>query len=62
MILKPNDEQVVYDLATLKEVEDLLRSGIIFDGQHHKQYYLAEAAKKLGFDVSDLDLEDAIPA
>lgn len=38
----------------LSAIVNRLLDGLIFDGAHHKQYYLGEVAKLLGFNKQDL--------
>lgn len=42
----------------LQTVVDNLTGGLIYDGAHHKQYYLEEALKNLMFAMGDKDLHD----
>lgn len=61
MKIKLSDQEIVYSMDILKEVENTLRKGLIYDGEHHKQYYLAKVAELLNMDMSDLDIEEGNP-
>ena len=37
----------------------LAAEGLEIDGEHHKQWYLEEILRTLGFDVDNPDLEDS---
>lgn len=39
----------------VKPLEELVLAGLSFDGSHHKQWFLEEIAKLLGYDEEYLD-------
>lgn len=53
---KVADEAVVIIDAILK-AKELAVSGLMTDGEHHKQWYLEEILKALGFDIGAIRQE-----
>lgn len=48
---------------TIKELKEIILEGLCYDGAHHKQYYLHEAAKLLGIPEEETkEFEEGIPA
>ncbi|MHB1764935.1 MAG: hypothetical protein ACYCS1_05295 [Gammaproteobacteria bacterium] len=44
-----------------KSVKELIMQGLITDGEHHKQWYLEQIAKKLGIElVGKLNYEQGV--
>ena len=37
-----------------EEIKELCIDGLLTDGGHHKQYFLEEILKKLGYDLKEL--------
>lgn len=47
----------------LEQLKDLILDGLHFDGDHHKQYYLYQAALLLNIDKSEFEgVDEGIPA
>lgn len=42
-------------LYLFKDISDLAVEGLLTDGGHHKQWYIEQMLKALGFDVDELE-------
>ena len=44
---------VMIQPEAFEKAKEAIVDGLSFDGGHHKQFYLAEAARALGIDISE---------
>jgi hypothetical protein len=56
-LLSGEEERTSFLLDNIDKAKELMIDGLLIDGGHHKQWYLEEALKALGVDLTELAAE-----